>query len=211
MIEPPALLSIRRYTSDLQVTSDLGRKLYDGRMNDQRRILDPLARAVARVGDRWSLLVVDALGAGPQRFNDLQGAIEGIATNVLAKRLEQLEREDILIARPYSQRPPRYAYELTGAGHDLAGVLAMLREWGAVREGAPAGSAEGSWQESSGAPAHEACGTPMQRRWWCPWCEELVVSGGDTAHANDAGPAAPSPAASPSDAADEGGGALRYM
>ncbi len=76
----------------------------------------PLAEALARVGDRWTLLVVEALLPGPRRFNDLLGQIPGIAANILSDRLKRLEREALLVARPYSQRPPRAAYQLTAEG-----------------------------------------------------------------------------------------------
>ena len=118
-----------------------------------------LARAVEIVGDRWSLLVVEALLAGPRRFNDLAEAVDGIAPNVLSQRLKHLEREGMLIARAYSKRPPRFSYELTAAGNELAGVLRMLAYWGAGR----------SDQEEP--LRHATCGTPMEARWYCPTCE----------------------------------------
>src|SRR2546430_3552802 len=76
----------------------------------------PLAEALARGGDRWTLLVVEALLGGPQRFNDLLGQIPGIAANILSERLKRLEREGLLISRSYSERPPRAAYQLTAEG-----------------------------------------------------------------------------------------------
>src|SRR5499425_90558 len=91
----------------------------------------PLAEALAKVGDRWSLLVVEALLAGPGRFNDLLDQLPGIAANILSERLKRLEREGLLVARPYSDRPPRAAYELTAEGKDLAGALRLLAHWGA--------------------------------------------------------------------------------
>jgi len=66
----------------------------------------PLAAALARVGDRWTLLVVEALLPGPRRFGDLLAQIPGLAANILSDRLKRLERDGLLIARPYSQRPP---------------------------------------------------------------------------------------------------------
>src|ERR1700684_3297762 len=66
----------------------------------------PLAEALARVGDRWTLLVVEALLPGPRRFNDLLSQIPGIAANILSDRLKRLERDGLLGARAYSQRPP---------------------------------------------------------------------------------------------------------
>jgi DNA-binding HxlR family transcriptional regulator len=122
----------------------------------------PLAEALARVGDRWTLLVVEALLAGPGRFNDLLGQIPGIAANILSDRLKRLEREALLVARPYSERPPRAAYELTAEGRELAGALRLLAHWGA-RHADPAQ-----------APRHAACGTPVEARWYCPTCDQLV-------------------------------------
>ena len=69
----------------------------------------PLAQAVARVGDRWTLLVVDALREAPRRFNDLLDALPGIASNVLSQRLKHLEAEGVIVSRPYQTRPPRDA------------------------------------------------------------------------------------------------------
>lgn len=122
-----------------------------------------LDTALARVGDRWSLLVVDALLGGPLRFGELQRAVAGIATNVLAQRLRRLEAERVVLARPYSERPARFVYELTGSGHDLAGALRLLTRWGAD----PAGAA-------ATTPAHADCGTPLDARWWCPTCDRVV-------------------------------------
>jgi DNA-binding HxlR family transcriptional regulator len=122
----------------------------------------PLAEALAKVGDRWTLLVVEALLAGPGRFNDLLGQIPGIAANILSERLKRLEREGLLVARPYSERPPRAAYELTAEGKDLAGALRLLAHWGA-RHADPAET-----------PRHPACGTPVEVRWYCPTCDRLV-------------------------------------
>jgi DNA-binding HxlR family transcriptional regulator len=105
------------------------------------------------------LLVVAALLEGPRRFGDLQEAVGGIAPNVLTQRLRQLERNALVITRPYSERPPRFVYELSAAGQGLAGVLRLLAGWGARNS------------EEASAPRHAVCGTPMEARWWCPTCE----------------------------------------
>jgi DNA-binding HxlR family transcriptional regulator len=131
-------------------------------MNGPDNATSPLAEALIRVGDRWTLLVVEALLAGPLRFNDLLGQISGIAPNILSERLKRLEREALLVARPYSERPPRVAYELTAEGKELAGALRLLAHWGA-RHADPAQ-----------APRHPACGTPVEARWYCPTCDRLV-------------------------------------
>jgi DNA-binding HxlR family transcriptional regulator len=88
----------------------------------------PLADALARVGDRWTLLVVGALMDGPRRFGDLQEDVPGIAPNILTQRLRHLEAEALVVARPYSERPPRMVYELSAAGRELAGVLRFLSD-----------------------------------------------------------------------------------
>jgi DNA-binding HxlR family transcriptional regulator len=128
----------------------------------QNALPSPLAAALDSVGDRWTLLLVEALLGGPRRFGDLQEALGGIAPNVLSQRLRRLEGEGLVLAQPYSERPQRYVYELTSSGHELAGALRLLSDWGA-RHG-----------ESAEPPRHEACGTPVEVRWWCPTCERPV-------------------------------------
>lgn len=122
--------------------------------------------ALSEVGDRWALLIVDALMRGPRRFNDLQTDVRGIASNVLTTRLGQLEERNIVLASAYSERPPRFSYELTGEGRELAGTLRLLRSWGALRHGA--GSSQVRPVE------HAACGTPLVPRWWCGTCDRAV-------------------------------------
>jgi DNA-binding HxlR family transcriptional regulator len=124
-----------------------------------------LADALRAVGDRWTLLLVAALLEAPRRFGDLQEAVGGIAPNILTQRLRELERNGLVITRPYSERPPRFVYELTTAGQELAGVLRLLTGWGARN------SEEGS------TPRHTVCGTPVEARWWCPTCERPVSDG----------------------------------
>ena len=122
----------------------------------------PLAAALERVGDRWSLLLVEALLPGPRRFNELSEAVSGIAPNILADRLRRLESERIVSATPYSERPPRFAYALTDEGQELAGALRLLADWGSrvSRESEPL--------------RHAACGTPVEARWYCPTCDRPV-------------------------------------
>src|ERR1700752_1848318 len=94
-----------------------------------------LADAPAAVGDRWTLLLGAALLDGPRRFGELQEDVPGIAPNVLSQRLRQLERNALVVAQPYSERPPRFVYELSAAGRELAGVLRLLAGWGARNPG----------------------------------------------------------------------------
>ncbi len=119
----------------------------------------PLAAALDTVGDRWTLLLVDALLDGPRRFGDLAGELDGIAPTVLTGRLRRLEAEAIVVAEPYSERPPRFVYELTAAGRELAGALRLLADWG------------GRHRDGADPPRHAVCGSPVEARWWCPVCE----------------------------------------
>jgi len=129
---------------------------------DDRDPRTPLAEAMTRVGDRWTLPVVEALLDGPRRFGELVERLPGIAPNILTDRLRSLERDALVVARPYSHRPPRATYELTADGQALAGAVRLLSDWGARH----AGAAE---------PArHSACGTPLVVRWYCPTCEQTV-------------------------------------
>jgi DNA-binding HxlR family transcriptional regulator len=122
----------------------------------------PLAAALERVGDRWSLLVIEALRDGPRRFNELTDVVRGIAPNILADRLRRLEAERILRSTPYSERPPRFAYSLTDEGAALAGALHLLADWGG--RGAP----------DAEPTRHATCGTPVEARLWCPTCARTL-------------------------------------
>jgi DNA-binding HxlR family transcriptional regulator len=127
-----------------------------------RRPPSPLEAALERVGDRWSLLLVEALLDGPRRFNELADAMPAIAPNILADRLRRLERERIVVATPYQQRPPRMSYALAVEGRELASALRLLADWGARRS------------EGVEPLHHEACGTSLETRWWCPTCAVAV-------------------------------------
>jgi DNA-binding HxlR family transcriptional regulator len=119
---------------------------------------------VARVGDRWTLLVVNALLDGPRRFNELLDGLAGLAPNVLSKRLRQLETSGLVVVTPYSQRPPRFDYRLSATGAELASALRLLAHWGAAGD-------------PDAVPIHHAaCGTPVEARWYCPTCARLVES-----------------------------------
>jgi DNA-binding HxlR family transcriptional regulator len=125
-----------------------------------------LAHALSMIGDRWALQVVAVLLDGPRRFGELTEALDGIAPNVLTTRLRQLERDGLVVATPYSQRPVRLAYALSDAGRELGGAIALLSAWGARQTG----EAEG--------PVHEACGTGLETWLYCPTCERPAEEAG---------------------------------
>jgi DNA-binding HxlR family transcriptional regulator len=121
--------------------------------------IDLLVRAAAVVGDRWSLPIVGALLAGPRRYTEIRDRLPGIAPNILTARLRSLEEEGLVSAERYSERPPRYEYRLTGDGEGLADASRLLAAWANHRAGGEAEQA-----------VHDACGTPLELRWWCPTC-----------------------------------------
>lgn len=133
-------------------------------MPDSRSLsrTSPLDAALSRVGDRWSLLLVEALLEGPRRFNELRDDIPGIAPNILTERLRRLAGGAVIRATAYSERPIRYAYELTGDGRELAGVLRLLASWGARGPDDPE------------PLRHATCGTPVEAHWYCPTCARMV-------------------------------------
>lgn len=134
-----------------------------------------LSAALERIGDRWSLLLVEALLEGPLRFADLEAAVPGISTNILSSRLRHLESAAVILAVPYSSRPLRYSYKLTETGRDLGGAVRMLAQWSADH------GAAGRHQAGPGAPEHLSCGTPMEAVWWCPTCEQPGQPGDEEA------------------------------
>jgi DNA-binding HxlR family transcriptional regulator len=123
---------------------------------------NPLADALAALGDRWSLLVVPALLDGPKRFGDLATEVPGIAPNVLTAGLRKLADHGLVSAAPYTERPPRFSYELTDAGRELETPLRLLSAWAERHAGGE-------------PPRHEPCGTELEVAWYCPTCREAIV------------------------------------
>ena len=98
-----------------------------------------LAHALDVLGERWTLLVLRELLAGPKRFSDVLDALPGVGTGLLTTRLRQLEDEGLIARRRL--RPPAGStvYELTEEGRELEPVLYGLARWGSSRLGAPTG------------------------------------------------------------------------
>lgn len=88
-----------------------------------------IARTLEVVGERWTLLVLRDALFGLRRFDEFRASL-GIASNVLAARLDRLCTEGLLERRTYQTRPERHEYLLTGKGRDLAPALLMIMKWG---------------------------------------------------------------------------------
>ena len=82
-----------------------------------------------RVGDKWSVLVIRTLGAGPLRFNALRRAVEGISQRMLTLTLRGLERDGLVHREVHPTVPPQVEYSLTALGETLLGTIQALAEW----------------------------------------------------------------------------------
>ena len=116
-------------------------------------------RALAVLGDRWTLLVLREVFNGVRRFDDISNHI-GVARDVLARRLTTLTDEGVLAKVPYQEpgRRTRYEYRLTQAGKDLRPVLLALMAWG------------DEYRSTDGAPLmliHPDCGAPVHLMMSC--------------------------------------------
>jgi DNA-binding HxlR family transcriptional regulator len=124
-----------------------------------------IARTVAILGERWTMVILRQAFQGERRFEDIQRGL-GIARNILADRLQLLVSEGILERRRYQDRPPRHEYRLTEKGRDLYPVLIALMQWG---DRYTAGDA--------GPPVllyHEPCGHRTEPQFVCSHCGEPI-------------------------------------
>ena len=124
----------------------------------------PVARSLAFLGERWTLLLVRDLLGGPRKFQDFSASLHGVAPTVLSQRLKVLETHGIVSRRLYSEHPPRAEYALTDRGLELRPVVRALGIWGARHLGA-------KWTF-----VHEACGADVESAYYCPDCDELVAA-----------------------------------
>ena len=90
----------------------------------------PDTRALDLVGDKWTLLIVRDLAAGPRRFVELQRVLPGISTEQLRSRLNRMVADGLLTRQRYREVPPRVDYELTDRAKELMPVLGALARWG---------------------------------------------------------------------------------
>jgi len=114
-----------------------------------------VSEVLARVGDKWSVLVVTRLGGGPLRFNELRRSIGGISQRMLTLTLRGLERDGLITRTVFPTVPPRVEYALTALGRDLLQPVSALGDW-ALRNQAKIARARDqfdSMERRSAAPA----------------------------------------------------------
>jgi len=130
----------------------------------------PVARTLEIIGERWTMLIIRDLFRGPQRFQDLQESLPGVAPNVLSDRLKTLEEHGLVRREFYSEHPPRAAYALTPQGRELSPALRALAVWGKKYYG------------GSIRVVHEACGHDVEVHTYCPHCATTVPADAVVVH-----------------------------
>ena len=88
-----------------------------------------VSEVLARVGDKWTVLVVSMLGDGPKRFNELRRGLGSISQRMLTLTLRGLERDGLVTRTVFPSIPPHVEYELTRLGHSLLEPVSRLGRW----------------------------------------------------------------------------------
>ena len=127
----------------------------------------PIAKTLAVVGDRWTLLVLRDAFLGNRRFEQFQSSL-GLSRPRLADRLAKLVRHGVLRRERYQDRPPRFEYRLTEKGPDLYGVVVSIAGWGDRHLSGRRGP--------SVERVHRGCGHVATLRLCCEHCGEPVTA-----------------------------------
>jgi DNA-binding HxlR family transcriptional regulator len=107
---------------DLHIRSVLERRDV---LSECRRVIPVLAR----IGDKWTVLVIVVLRGGPRRFNMLKRSIDGISQQMLTRTLKALERDGMIIRTAFPTTPPQVQYELSELGNSLSLPVLALGKW----------------------------------------------------------------------------------
>ncbi|MDX1735496.1 MAG: helix-turn-helix domain-containing protein [Halioglobus sp.] len=138
-----------------------------------------VARSLAVIGDRWTLMILRDLFLGARRFETLRDSL-GISRTILTERLNLLESEGVIRRHAYQERPLRHEYHLTGKGVDLYPVLLTIVGWG-----------DKYYAGEDGPPIvqhHKACGHDFHAVLTCSECGEAVSPFETEPRAGDAFP-----------------------
>lgn len=105
-------------------------------MSDDHRSSEcqQIARVLARVGDKWSILIVRLLGNGSRRFNEMRRTLNGISQRMLTLTVRGLERDGLVKRTVYPTVPPRVDYELTDLGRSLWQPVLGLVTWAEMHQ-----------------------------------------------------------------------------
>jgi len=139
------------------------------RWRDTADLSCSLARGLAVIGDRWTMLVLREAFFAARRFEEFQG-YTGASAAVVADRLARLVREGVLVKRPYQERPRRHEYRLTDKGRALYPAMIAISHWGE------------QWCAGADHPPavtlrHRGCGALIRPVLVCPDCGERLGPG----------------------------------
>ena len=126
-----------------------------------------VARSVAVIGDRWTLMLLRDCFLGVRRFEDFERRL-GISRSLVADRLKRLVGAGVLRREPYQDRPVRHEYRLTEKGLDLHPMIMAIVHWGDVH-----------YAGEDGPPLihrHRACGCDFFPVMTCSECHEAVTA-----------------------------------
>ncbi len=124
-----------------------------------------IARALAILGGRWTLLVMREVLLGRRRFADIRRNV-GVAPNILSDRLQMLVDLGLLERRRYSEHPESFEYVPTRKGRDVSRLLVALQEWGDEHAAGPAGPPR--------VVVHTACGHDAHPELRCAHCGGVI-------------------------------------
>lgn len=102
------------------------------RHGDDPQVRGAISDLLARIGDKWSLLIISTLGEGSMRFNELRRSIADISQKMLSSTLKVLERDGLVERTVTPSVPPQVSYALTDLGRDLLPPVIALAEWTAA-------------------------------------------------------------------------------
>ena len=89
----------------------------------------PTRVVLDRVGDKWTVLIIEILDEGPKRFSEIKSTIGGITPKVLSSTLRSLVADGMVSREVFAEVPPRVEYSLTALGRSLQEPVAALRRW----------------------------------------------------------------------------------
>ena len=90
----------------------------------------PLAKTANLVGDTFTLLIIRDLLSGPKRFGELEKSLSGVSSRTITKKLQLLEKAELIKRHSYSEKPPRVEYSLTPNGKALKNIVEKMRTYG---------------------------------------------------------------------------------
>ncbi|WSR61300.1 helix-turn-helix transcriptional regulator [Streptomyces sp. NBC_01198] len=104
-------------------------RLADGHLANVYTAACPSRQALDRLADKWSMLLIGSLEAGPRRFGQLRDQVDGISEKMLTQTLRSLERDGLVTRTASPAVPPSVTYELTDLGRSLSEPMASVRAW----------------------------------------------------------------------------------